>query len=217
MKKDPRILIATPAIHEVNTRFYQSMMSIRSTYPLAYALEVGSLVYMARNRLAKTAVEHDFDYILWIDSDMLFDVSAVEKMIQHAKTGRDFVSGIFFNRSFPMHPVISTDVIWERNEDGSIKHGSVCYEDYPKDSFFEVAGAGFAFTLTKVEMVGRVAEGFGQAPFDPFPSLGEDYTFCWKAKKMGYKMWCDSKIKIGHIGEFVYDEDVYLANQGEPK
>lgn len=34
--------------------------------------------------------------------------------------------------------------------------------------------------------------------------LGEDYHFCHLARKAGFKLWCDVKHAIGHIGDAVY-------------
>jgi GT2 family glycosyltransferase len=211
-KKELKVLIATPALHSVDARFYQSMMSLNSIYPTSHAMEIGSLVYMARNRLASTAVAHDFSHIVWLDSDMVFQSDTVTKLIDHAKTGKDFVTGLYFSRGFPMKPIVMQEIIWDRKEDGKIVHGAKPYYDYPRDTMFEAAGCGFGCCITSVEMVAHVAAAFGQSPFDPFPSLGEDYTFCWKAGKLGYKCWCDSRIKAGHVGEFIYDEEVYLEN-----
>ena len=211
-KKESRVLVATPALHKVNSQFYESMLKMRSHAFVAHAMEIGSLVYMARNRLAKTAVANNFDYIVWIDSDMVFEPDTVNKLVAHVKEGKDFVSGLYFSRQFPMHPIVMKDIVWERQEDGTIKHGATPYYDYPKDQVFKIAGCGFGICITSVDMIAHVAGEFRQPPFDPFPSLGEDYSFCWKANKLGYQCWCDSSIKAGHVGEFVYNEEVYLAN-----
>lgn len=212
MKKNPKVLLATPVLNTVNAHFHQCMAGLSTRHHVSRTIDIGSLVYMARDRLAGIAAQNDFDYIVWIDSDMVFNPDAIDRLIDRALEGRDFVTGLYFTRRFPMNPVIMKEIIWERQENGTIKHGATPYYDYPKDSLFEVAGCGFGLCITSVEMIGKVVAGFGQPPFDPFPALGEDYSFCWKASKMGFKCWCDSSIKAGHVGEFVYDENVYLNN-----
>jgi hypothetical protein len=37
--------------------------------------------------------------------------------------------------------------------------------------------------------------------------FGEDISFCLRVKELGKKMYCDSSVKMGHVGQFVYDED----------
>lgn len=210
---NPKVLIATPAIHTINTQFYLSMMKLQASGRVSQTMEVGSLVYMARNKMALTAIQNGFDYIVWIDSDMVFPPDTVKRLMAHAQYDRDFVSALCFGRSLPTSPRIMEEIIWEQKEDRII-HDATPYNDYPKNSTFEIGGAGFGCCMTSVKMIKEVAAAFGQPPFDPLPQLGEDYSFCWKAAKLGYKFWCDSRIKIGHVGEMIYDEGTWLAQQG---
>jgi hypothetical protein len=41
--------------------------------------------------------------------------------------------------------------------------------------------------------------------------LGEDLTFCWKAKKLGFKIFADPQIKPGHLGTYGYGVDDYRS------
>lgn len=34
----------------------------------------------------------------------------------------------------------------------------------------------------------------------------EDYAFCERARMAGVPLWCDTSIKLGHIGPYIYDE-----------
>lgn len=34
--------------------------------------------------------------------------------------------------------------------------------------------------------------------------LGEDLSFCWKAKKLGYRIYADPQVLPGHLGEYSY-------------
>lgn len=34
--------------------------------------------------------------------------------------------------------------------------------------------------------------------------LGEDLSFCWKAKKLGYQIWADPQVLPGHLGNYSY-------------
>ena len=34
--------------------------------------------------------------------------------------------------------------------------------------------------------------------------LGEDYGFCHLARKSGFKLWCDTRQVVGHVGDVVY-------------
>jgi hypothetical protein len=34
--------------------------------------------------------------------------------------------------------------------------------------------------------------------------LSEDYSFCERARRCGYKIWADTTIRLGHIGKYVF-------------
>ena len=76
--------------------------------------------------------------------------------------------------------------------------------DYPRDHVFEVQGCGFACLLMRVEVL--EAMGIYGVPFFPVGGLGEDLTFCWRAKKLDIRFHCDSRLKIGHIMRVSVDE-----------
>jgi hypothetical protein len=43
--------------------------------------------------------------------------------------------------------------------------------------------------------------------------MGEDTTFCFRVKQDGGKIWCDSRIKAGHIGNYVFEEKDYRRGE----
>ena len=34
--------------------------------------------------------------------------------------------------------------------------------------------------------------------------MSNDWFFCEKARELGYEVWCDPTIKLGHIGDYDY-------------
>ena len=80
--------------------------------------------------------------------------------------------------------------------------------DYPADSVFPVAGCGFGAVMMTTELLRRIRENFG-LPFSPFLGFGEDLSFCMRVTQLGETIWCDSRIKLGHVGLAVYDEETY--------
>jgi hypothetical protein len=199
-----KVLIATPTMGSVNVRYFMSILSLEKPCQTNVVVEEGSLVYMARNRLALKAIENGFDYVLWIDSDMQFKPDTLTRLLEDAKQGMDVVTGICFKRSFPVEPVICKSVSCV---DG-IGDAEI-YKDYPRDTVFEIGAMGLGCCLMKVDLLKQVCETFQCSPFEPVPQLGEDYSLCWRLNSLGVKMYCDSRVKIGHVGDFVYDEAVY--------
>ena len=84
------------------------------------------------------------------------------------------------------------------------------YDDYPEDGLFEIEGCGFGAVLMKAGVIRDVAETFHQT-FGPIPGLGEDLSFCVRARNCGYKIWCDPTLQIGHKGSLIINRDTFRA------
>ena len=213
-----KIMIGIPMLGTVTAEFFKSILLMKTEYDANIGLEVNSLTYTARNNLALKALKGEFDYLVFIDSDMTFEPDAVTQLVKDAEEGRDFVAALAFRRNYPTAPTICKSIEWGRDEKtGEITHDAVAYEDYPKDTLFECAGAGFGMVCIRCEAIDDVAGRFVMPPFDPLPSLGEDYSFCWRMGQLGKKMYCDSRVKMGHVGATIFDEGVWLRQQRKKK
>jgi GT2 family glycosyltransferase len=163
----------------------------------------GSLVYDARNQLVKYAREKGgYDFVLWLDSDMTFEPDLLEKLLEDIE-GRQAVTGLCFGRRPPFNPCIYKELD-VKTEGKLITPYRTIYDDYPRDSVFEVEACGFACVLMRMDML--EAMGIYGVPFFPVAGLGEDLTFCWRARKLDIKFHCDSRLKIGHIMRISVDE-----------
>ena len=203
-----RILIAVPCHNMVHAKFTRCLMELDKPAGTAYAQIEGTLIYNARNTIAQSAVKEGFDYVLWIDSDMVFPSDTLKRLLEDAEQGLDYVSALCFSRKENSVPCIQSSLKWAV-EDGNVKTSADILLDYPIDEVFEIAGSGFACVLTSAKILSEMVELYG-APFYPLMGMGEDTTFCFRAGQAGFKMYCDSRIKIGHIGEKIFDEQNYF-------
>ena len=195
---------------KVDTFFMSSLLGMRRTGETHYNIKKGSMVYDARNEIAIDAITQGADRILWIDSDMRFKNDMMERMSARIDQGCEMVCGLFFKRVFPTMPVIykQLDPPEKADDDKVIAH-VVPYTDYPKDSLFEVQGCGFGAVMMTTELCKAVWDAFGPS-FMPLEWCGEDMGFCYKARMLGRKIWCDSSIKVGHIGTVEFGEETWL-------
>lgn len=203
---DKKILIAVPCMDMVHATFAQSLASLNKVGQCAVAFNACSLIYDSRNKLAAKAMKDEFDYVLWLDSDMVFSPDILEKLVADDK---DIVSGLYFRRSHPYSPVIYKD---SELKDGRLVWSD--YTDYPKEELFKVAGAGFGCVLMKTDVIFDMAGKFGDW-FTPLYSSGEDLAFCYRARELGYEIWCDSRIRCGHMSHQMITEDFYEALKGD--
>jgi hypothetical protein len=82
--------------------------------------------------------------------------------------------------------------------------------DYPKDTIFECAAVGFGACMVTVDLIQRVFDEYG-APFAPIAGFGEDLSFCRRVEELGVKMYCDSRVKCGHVAQSIITEESFLS------
>lgn len=196
-----KLLIAIPTMDTVPVPFLTSLVALcrhLTAEKVEYDVEIeqGTLIYMARDRLASKAIQGNYDKVLWLDSDMVFHDGIFDDLLD---TGKSFVSGIAHGRRSPFLSCLFK----------SIKLASLerwKYDDYPNDTF-EVAGCGFACVLIDTAIIKAVMESCHTA-FTPFPQYGEDLSFCGRAAQLGYKIYAEPTVRLGHVGHLtIYPED----------
>jgi len=198
-----RILIAVPCMDSVPSQFAQSLATLNKVEECAVAFQMGSLIYNSRNYLATAAVKMEADYILWLDSDMVFPSDTLERLWKDRDKG-DIVTGIYYRRVEPYKPVLYSRL----DIDGNGCQWENC-EDI-KNEIFEVEGCGFGCVLTPTNVFIDVMNRFGNM-FSPINGVGEDLSFCWRAKQCGYNIVADPSIPLGHVGHYVVDKKFYDA------
>lgn len=202
-----KVLIAVPCMDSLPSLFAHSLAYLRKVGECSLAFEIGSLIYTSRNNLAKKAVEMDADYIMWFDSDMVFQPDTMEKLFQcMEETGADIISGLYFRRVPPFTPVIF-DRIEMAKQDGL----DIClwseFDEIPSEPF-EVGACGFGCVLMKTDVIFDVQGRFGNL-FQPIANCGEDIAFCWRSRECGHKIVCDPSIELGHIGSLTTNREFF--------
>lgn len=210
------IMIAIPCMDAVPVKFTESLLNIEKPEGTKVCFKASSLVYDARNLLSLTAIENKFDYIMWMDSDMTFQPDTITRLMEDMRHPHIYmVSGLYVKRTFPVKPVIYEHVQPPvPNEQGIPQIQVNEYMDYPKNQMFTIEGCGFGCVMMSVDLIKRVWDKFGP-PFTPFPWAGEDISFCYRVNELlkddnlySGHIWCDSRIKCGHIGQFNFTEDM---------
>lgn len=200
-----KLLIAIPAMDYMNTEFVRSIIGLTNKLKdngtdFEVRIEAGTLIYRARDKLARYAMNNGFTDVLWLDSDMVFTDELLEDL---QFSGKPFVTGICHSRRRPYGSCLFKSywpevIRWE-------------YEEYPSNTF-EVAACGFAAVLIKVNILRDVIMQNNTA-FTPTEYLGEDVAFCDRARKLGYHVYAEPAVKVGHVGHItVYPEDYIKPN-----
>lgn len=194
-----KILICVPSMDMVAAGFAQSLAMLqKGGNETAIMFQVGSLIYEARNKLAKQAITMGADYTMWFDSDMIFEPDTMIRLLAH---NAPMVSGAYFRRSPPYHLVAFDECDTESRKWTDLK--------LPAETV-KCGGVGFGCVLVKTEVLFDVAAKFGTW-FEPMNGFGEDLSFCWRARECGYDILLDPSITCGHIGHITVTESFYKA------
>jgi hypothetical protein len=162
------------------------------------------------------------DWILFIDDDMTWQPDAIRRLVQTQRDhDLDMVGALCFQRGDPYQPTL---YMREQATSGNY----VFLEDWDRDSVVEVDATGMAFVLITKRLLERIAGEFpsletrtskGSRPPSYFrwdeKGFGEDMTFCQDAKKAGGRIFVDTSIKTGHIGEHTITEENFLRELAE--
>jgi hypothetical protein len=165
-------------------------------------------VDMARNRLATDALAEGFEELMWIDSDIAFEPQSVDRLRSH---GLPVACGLYpkkGERALSSQLLPGTDRLVFGQGGGLVE--------------IRYAAAGFLYTRREVyleiqrrEQLPMCNRRIGQPtlPFflpmvvpdgDDHRYLGEDFSFCERLRRCGFRIVADTTIRLQHIGIYGY-------------
>lgn len=204
-----KVFIAVPSMDTLPALFCQSLALLQRAGDTQIGFEVGSLVYNARNNLARQAIKSEADWVLWLDSDMVFGPDLLQRMLKVCTDNDiDFLTALCFRRKPPFTPCL-----FDRLDKVGRGASYTAIMSVP-DGRFKVGGCGFAGVLMSTDVLMSVASKFDGRMFDPMEGFGEDVSFCWRARQCGYDIWCDSEIEMGHVGNCIVTRAYFEAYEG---
>lgn len=156
----------------------------------------------ARKVLAESALEGGMDYLFMVDDDMLAPPDLFYRLVKHDK---DIIAPLAFTRN-PNHKPVAYQV-YEGFDPVTRQtfYSKRFIEEYPRDTLFECDAVGFGAVLIKTDVIRKV----GSSAFMGMQECGEDITFCYNAKKAGFRVWMDSSVKLGHLSDPIVVTEEY--------
>lgn len=187
----------------VEAEFMESVLGVvteaRHNIQVSYVY-AGPLIARSRNTLAMKLMQSEKDYLLMVDTDIVFDKDHVDQLIARNK---DIVSGLYYG--LDRNTMDSFVIALRRQEDGS-------WPPIPKEDLskglqkVDAVGGGFVLIKRKVfEKLGvDVQRGwpFGEQIVDD-RVFGEDATFSYRAAQAGFDIWLDPECRVGHKKPFI--------------
>lgn len=145
-----------------------------------------AVIGMAREMLLKRARQLDPDYMIFIDSDiMILYPHFIEQIIGHGKN----IVGAPYLRPFPKGMFLAS--MWKRNG-GPLWYKKQC-QGFQKCA---LTSAGCLCLSRKTLQDKRLH--FDPPIWNKKRKASEDFSYCIRARKLGYRIWIDCNLRIGH-------------------
>jgi len=208
-----RIMIGTPTLDgRVDVLYLNSLIqSIKEgikndieLFPLFISRE--SLIQRARNDLLYYAYTSDIDMIIWIDSDQFWDWEQLYKLI---KSDKDLIGGTYRKKS------LNNEIYVMKIKDKDLK--------IDEEGIMEVDGLGTGFLKMSKRCVNKLYENATPYSEDDNKQekrmvfnveigkcgniIGEDVFMCNLWKSLDEKVYLDTTITVGHIGDINFTGD----------
>ena len=194
-----KILVGIPTARYIEVETFRNLYNIK--VPEGYTLEMkvftGDDIEHLRNHIAQYTLDHGYDYLFSVDSDIVLPHDSLVKMLA---VDQDMVSGLYIQRIPDTHTV----ELYGVTAGGG--RSNIPYDLLRGRGVVEVAGCGFGCVLIKR----RVFEGVPHPQFVYHRALtqretvSEDVDFCMKATNSGFTIWADTTIHCDHVGSSTY-------------
>lgn len=147
--------------------------------------------------------QFDYDYIMWIDSDVVFTPDHFFKLLQDDK---DIVSGLYMMSDNTHYATVED---WD--DEFFLKHGHFQFlsremVQAKQGKLFTADYTGFGWVLIKKGVFESLQYPWFQPVWTEYNIDGkivrdftmEDVAFCKMIKEKGYDVWIDPSVIVGH-------------------
>lgn len=223
LPKDQQFFLALPTYGAQMTQpFTVSLIETLQTTPFIGQIDFvvnDSLVCRARNTLAARFLRSEYQWLLFLDVDLLFRPEHIARLWIHAtKHDRKVVCGLYALKKLAPRFVCNWIKGCTPDENGAVKvseSGTGCMLIHR--SVFETMRdkmPEIAYTVdSNHPNAGKVEwDFFGVGPYKYASGLvrylSEDWMFCQRARDLGIDVWADTRIQIRHMGNMIFPPDV---------
>lgn len=205
-----RVLIATPAYDGRIVAWYVTALCNAINMSAEHGIKFDpifncydSLIQRARNGLLRHAVENNYDGLLWIDSDIVWDPETAIKLVN---------SG---------HDAVGLPCVLKSTTEESYNIGVSSKNFQLQDGYLEVDFVGTGFLYLSKKALGHLwdnatifLDGDTERRWLISPTVikngvltGEDVDMCERLRDGGFKIFIDPSKTCGHIGFSTYTGD----------
>ena len=172
----------------------------------------GPIIEDVRNDVTRQFLASDQEWLFMVDSDMTFDMDALERLLEAADAdSAPVVGGLCFGWRKDVGP-FPTMYRWD-GEGTRIIPDQMDGEVYPVDA----TGAAFLLVHRSVFEDWRRDEPlpWWRRSLHGEHLVGEDITFCLWLRQNGVPIYVHTGVKTGHVKQFTWNLENYEANRME--
>ena len=163
------------------------------------AMDASTILLTQRERLAIEAQKIGAEYMLWLDSDMVFPPTTALRLMAH---NEDVVAANYVRRQ-PPYKGVAYETIgdWQN---------PLPYE--PQDDLAPIEGIGMGCMLMRTSILDEIPQPWFEFGWNPQTTdhLGEDMIFCQKIAQAGYTIKVDTQLSMEtlHLGTYAFGPDL---------
>ena len=187
-----KIFIAIPTTGSIRIELAKFLLNIIHGSRYQIAIDMVSLGDICHNRnlLVKKFLQIKCDYILFCDSDIVPPTNILEMI----RDDKDIVVPVNF--TFKNGDLVP--LILKKNKQG-YEIDKKAIDD--KNHLIEIEITGLGCMLIKREVFDKIKKPYFQFIYDEDGLIkrGEDFNFCEKMRKAGYKIYVDKRFMTNHF------------------
>jgi hypothetical protein len=162
-------------------------------------MDASTVLLTQRERLAMEAQNIGAEYMLWLDSDMVFPATTAMRLMAH---NEDVVAANYIRRQLPAKGVAYEKIgDWEDPLPFEIQ-----------DTLVPVEGIGMGCMLMKTSILQEIEQPWFEFRWTPKSNdhLGEDMIFCQKMAAKGHTVKIDTvlSMEMRHLGTWAFGPDL---------
>jgi hypothetical protein len=162
-------------------------------------MDASTILLTQRERLATEAVNLGADYMLWLDSDMVFPATTAVRLMKHNE------------------PVVAANYVRRQKPYKGVAYETIGDWQNPlpfdvQDELVPIEGIGMGCMLIKTSIFQELSKPWFDFQWSPESNdfLGEDMYLCQKINAAGYTIKVDTSLsqEMHHLGTYAFNADL---------
>lgn len=189
--KKPDVLVALLTRELVSTAWAIGFRNLQMGNG-SYYFMTGMPFDHARNSACEKALECDFQWLMFLDDDVIPPPDAFFRL---AGRDKDIISGLYIRRNDPIAPVMLRES----------PSGPQFVDSFTAGDLLDVDLVGAGCLLIRRKVIETMKTPWFEWLVDrkdipPEDRCSEDFAFCRAARRAGFKIYVDTSVQCRHVG-----------------